>query len=398
MTTSTPKTPRESLAPVRELVAFVLLGVAALLLLSAFANLVPTDFQQRGTLPYGLYLAFNPPGFLSLVTVVAPVLAVLLVTSLGDPAPRAKLVTVAGAVLLAVAAFFGLIFELLIAFIGMTAEVSFLDGVKGALPPAAMLVLALLGLLVVFRIWQGMFLLPKPVQPAPGQAGWSGYGYPGQPGQYGQAQPGYGQPGYPAAQPGYGQQPSYGQAEHPGYGQSQHPGYGQAQPGYGQPAQPSATGQAQPPASAQAHPPATGPAQPPASAAAQPGGAGQPTLPGTHAQPTHPGAGAYQPPYGQPTYQQPYQQPAGQQPGSPYQPPAGQPGVASVQPSSPGPASSGQVYGQSAPAGPAGGDDPDRTSVVGPSGPASGAPSGAESSGPSDPDDSGESRWRAPSP
>lgn len=339
MTTSSPKTFRDIASPLRELAALVLLGVAALALLTAFANLVPTEFQAPSEfVPYGLYLGTRPPGFLTLVTVVAPVLAVMLVTGFGDPAPRAKLATVAAAVLLAVAVLFGLIFELLLGFIGLVADASFVDGVKAAMPLTGMLALALLALLVVFRVWQGLFAVAKPAA-VPGQPGWGAYGY-----QYGQQQ--------------YGQPQQYGQAP---YGQ-QYPAAGYGQAGYQQPGQP-----------AQQY---GYPAQP----------YGQQQQPAQPAQPAAPAA--YQPPYGQPS-------------GSPYQPPAG-----------------GQVYGQAAagsagsapvPAGsrPAGGagDDPDRTGVVRPAEPASGAPTaeagpaGTGAPAPSaarDPDDSGEPGWRAP--
>lgn len=276
MTTSSPKTLREVLAPVREPVGFLLLGVAALGFLTALTNLVPTDFQERG-LPYGLYLAFSPPGFLTLASVAVPVLAVLVVTAIGDPTLRAKLVTIGAGALLAANAFFGLVFELLIGFVGITAEVSFVDGVKSVvLPHVALLALGLLALLVVFRIWQGLFYVPRPAPAAPGAAGWSGYGYQapygqptqqyGQPAQqYGQAQP-YGQPTqqYGQAQP-YGQAPAYGQPQQ--YGQPV-PG---AAPQYGQSTQsghPTQSGQQQP-QPAQQQQPGTG-YQPPA---AQPGSA-----------------------------------------------------------------------------------------------------------------------------
>ena len=392
------RTLRESLAPVRELAAVTLLGVAALLLLAAFANLVPTDAQRPGSLSYALYLAISPPGFLSLVTVVAPVVAVVLVTSGGDPVPRAKLVTALAAAQLAVVTFFGLVFELLVAFVGMTTQRSFVDAVKLTLPRAAALLLAALALVVLFRIWQGMF---APARPAPGQAGWSGYGYPGQYPQatYGQAAAASSypqQPGYPSSQSG---QPSgYGQAGHrqpAGYGQASYgqptvPGqasYGQptvpGQPGYwaapatpGTAASPPATGQAQPPATGQAQPPATGQAQPPATGQAQPPATGQ-----------APPAPAYQPPYRQPTA---------------WQPASTQPGVAPVQPASPAAPATGQVYGQPAghrgsepapaSAGGTGGDDPDRTSLLRPSSdePAR-EPAGEQ-------DDSGGPGWPNPAP
>jgi hypothetical protein len=369
MTTASPKPLRAALSPVRELAAFVLLGVAALLLLTALTNLVPTDFQRFGA-PYGFYLAVRPPGFLSVVTVAAPVLAVLLVTTLGEPAPRARLVTVAAASLLAVASFFGLIFELLIAFVGMVAAESFLDGVKVVLPPAALLGLALLALLVVFRVWQGLFVVARPVPSAP--AGWGAYGYPAQYGQPQYSQPQYGQP---AGQPG-----TYGT-----------PGYPPAQPGYGPPAP--------------GHPGSGPPAQPgPASAQVPPPAGARPTQPEAATRPARPEPAAYHPAYQPPSYPPPT---GSGQPTMQFRPPAAtQPGGSAGQPAGPGAAGSGQVYGQPAGQGPAaaapagpdplGGDDPDRTSVVRPVEPAAGAPSGEGSSGSSEPDDPGQPGWRAP--
>jgi hypothetical protein len=257
MTTTSPKSLREVVAPVREIAAFALLGAVALALLTALTNLLPTEAQRPEFLPYLLYLGSDPPGFLTLINIAAPVVAVLLVTTIGDPSPRAKLITMGAAVLLAVVIFFGLIFEVLLGFIGFAQDVSFLDGLKSvAMPQLVMFLLAAVALLVVFRIWQGMFYVPKPA--APQQAGWTGYGYQAPYGQQGYAQPGqaqYGQqPQYgqqqPAAQPQqqyaqptqqqYGQQPGYGQQQPQQYGQSAYP----AQQQYAQPTTQQPYGQA----------------------------------------------------------------------------------------------------------------------------------------------------------
>jgi hypothetical protein len=268
MTSSSPRTARETVAPVRDLAGFVLLGVTAVLLLTAFVNLVPTERQRFGGFSYAFFVAVQPPGFLGLLTVAAPLLAVLAVTTLGDPTPRARPITMVAMVALAITIFFGLVVEMLIGFIGTVAELSFVDGVKSVLPDVAALGSALLALLVVFRIWQGMFYVPRPKPVA--QQGWSGYGY----------QAPYGQPGHPQGQ--YGQQPQYGQSQPGGqYGQAgypqqhgQHTGYpqqhgqqagyppgaGQAQGQYGQ----HAAGPYQPPASPTS-PPGSHPAQPPRS-------------------------------------------------------------------------------------------------------------------------------------
>jgi hypothetical protein len=258
MTSSSPRTARETVAPVRELAGFVLLGVTAVLLLTAFVNLVPTERQRFGGFSYAFFVAVQPPGFLGLLTVAAPLLAVLVVTTLGDPTPRARPITMVAMVALAITIFFGLVVEMLIGFIGTVAELSFVDGVKSVLPDVAALGLALLALLVVFRIWQGMFYVPRPTPVA--QQGWSGYGY----------QAPYGQPGHPQGQ--YGQQPHYGQSQPGGqYGQAGYPqqygqqagyppGGGQAQGQFGQ----HAAGPYQPPASPTS-PPGSHPAQPPRS-------------------------------------------------------------------------------------------------------------------------------------
>jgi hypothetical protein len=140
------------------------------LLLTAFVNLVPTERQRFGGFSYAFFVAVQPPGFLGLLTVAAPLLAVLVVTTLGDPTPRARPITMVAMVALAITIFFGLVVEMLIGFIGTVAELSFVDGVKSVLPDVAALGLALLALLVVFRIWQGMFYVPRPT-PVAQQAG-----------------------------------------------------------------------------------------------------------------------------------------------------------------------------------------------------------------------------------
>lgn len=279
--TASPKTLRDVLAPIRDLLAFALLGASALALLAALTMLAPTRFERGFTAGYTLYLGIRPPGFVTLLTVVLPVLAVLLATGLGSPSPRAKLITMFAAIVLAVSIVFSLIFELLLGFIGVVAEFSFVDGVKTVLlRELPRLLLAAIGLLVVGRIWQGMFHVPKPA-PQP-QAGWEHYhqqaqGYPqgyGQP-----AQPASGQPqSGPAPQPGQG---GYGQ---PTYVPQQQPyGYGQS---YAGPA-----GSYQPdPAAATGYPsPTAFPGQPGAP------GTGQPSVGGYPTGGTAPGGG-----YGQP--------------------------------------------------------------------------------------------------
>jgi hypothetical protein len=335
MTTSSPKTLKDVLGPARDLLVFGLLGVTGLALLAALMGLFPSEFERfQSNDTYTAYLGFRPPGFLTLITVGAPLLAVLLVTALGEPTARAKLVTMIAAVTIAVAVVFGLIFDVLLGFIGLNSELEFMDSAKFVLRQLVLLGLAALALLVCARVWTGLFYVPKP-EPAPQQAAWGGYGYQGQ----------YGQPG--TTQPQYGQQPGYGQSQ---YGQpaQQYGTQSQAQ-GYGQPAQP---------------------AQP-----AQTQQFGQP------AQPTQQfGQGAYQPPaaqqptqvggYGQ---QSGYGQPAGYGQAQPVPPvPTGSP----VAPGSAGAAGSPSAADD---------DDPDRTGVVNPEPP-------GNDSGPGE-----QQPWRAPS-
>lgn len=293
MTTSTDnspptgKTARDALLPLRELIAFGLLGVAGLHLLIGLLRLIPSEGQLPRSLdlPYAVYLFHVAPGFLTVLSVALPVLAVLAVTAFADPARLARLITLIGLSVLAANAFLGLVFELFIPFIGLLSNGGFFGGVKSVvLPRLGLLALVLLGGYVVLRIWLTMFHTPKPApQPAWGPYGYpqQTYGYPGQP-QPGQPhpQPGqppqYGQPPQQYQQPQqYGQAAQYGQ----GYGQQPYP-----QPAPGSPATPGADAAgAAAPATPGGQP--TQPATPPAPPAQPAAGAGQPTTYGTPATP-----------------------------------------------------------------------------------------------------------------
>jgi hypothetical protein len=384
--TASPKTLREVVTPLREIIAFALLGVAALALLVALLNLVPTDFERPSLMPYAFFVAIQPPGFLSLVTVGTPVLAILLATGLGDPVRRAKLIASFSTVLLAAAIFFGLIFEVLIGFVGMIAEQSPMDGGKLLLGRLPLLLLALVALLFGFRVWQGMFYVPKPQPTAAAQGAWGGYQHQGQ----------YGQPGYPQQQ-GYPQQTypqqGYPQQTYPQQGQQQQTYPQQGQQAYGQPGHGQQGYGQQSPYAQQAYQQPYGqpayqqpqPAQPAGygqSAYAEPAAAGQPAAPA-----------------GQPTAVPTSGSPAGAAAGSP----AASSGTA---PGSPPPTSPGTVYGQpgsgagagAAEPGPA--EDPDKTRVVptAPTDAASGDPAaGGAAAGSGDEADSGDQRWRPPS-
>jgi hypothetical protein len=308
------------LRPLRDLAAWALVGAPAVLLFVAIIRLIPAgDGEQFASRTQDSFYSF-----VNLTTIFFPLAAVLLSLLVRPSHPKAKLITVIALVEYAVAAFFGVVFGVLVGLIqiaGFSVRTAFEEFLVRLVWLA---VFALAGF-AVYKIWRGLFYVPKPVAP-PGVYGQPQYGapgaYPGQPG-YGQppqpgfappqpGQPGFGQPAQPGqqtfgqpAQPGWAQQPTYGQ---PAYGQPQ---WGQppvsAQPASAQPA--SAQPASAQPASAQ---PAS--AQP---ASAQPASA-QPA-------PTQPAATqpvSTQPAYGQPAYGQPaYGQPAPGASGSPVSPP-----------------------------------------------------------------------------
>ncbi len=207
--------------PLREIAAVVLLGATALLLLVAVIELLfPGDL--RGGFTDRAAASFD--NFIGLDRIAFPLLAVLLATHIRPAVGRAKLITLVALVEYAVAAFFGVIFGLLIGFAN-TAGDSARNAFEALLVHVAYTAVLAIAAYAVFRVWQGMYHVPKPATP-PGTYGQpAGYG---QQGGYGAT---YGQPA------GYGQQGGYGQPGQAPYGQ---PGYGQPTPGtYGQPAQPS---------------------------------------------------------------------------------------------------------------------------------------------------------------
>jgi hypothetical protein len=254
--------------PLRETAALVLLGATALLLLVGVIQLlIPSDlrgsFLDRASGSFGSFINLDRIGF--------PLLAVLLATHLRPVVGRARLITLVALIEYAVSAFFGIIFGLLLGFAntaGDSARIAFEQLLERVAYAGVFAVAAY----AVFRIWRGLYQVPKPSNPpgvygqptAYGQPG-AGYGQPttyGQPGQpaYGQAP--YGQPGQPAygqpAAPGYGDQT---QAYPQGYGQ---PGYGQQgyPPSYGQQGYPGGYGQPAYPGQPQSGPPSSPPAGP----------------------------------------------------------------------------------------------------------------------------------------
>lgn len=268
------KTPGQFTMPHRQPAALVMLGANALFLLFAFIDLVLvfSDFAN-GFTARANDLFFSFVGF---VTIALPLLAVLLATHVGPLVRQARLITLFALGEYAVSLVFGTICLLA----GFAHQVSGGDqftaigpvrrALEDFLTRLAWLALLIVAAFVVFRVFQGMFVVPKP-PPAPAFYGHPGY--PPQPG-YGQpvyAHPGYAQPGYGPgyAQPGYGQ-PGYPQPGYPAPGAEQpapgHPGYsGQhAQAGYAQPQYPD---QPQPGYPSGAHPSGVAvhsPYQPPA--------------------------------------------------------------------------------------------------------------------------------------
>ncbi len=300
MTTPSPKSPREAIAPSRELISFALIGVTGLALLSALVSLVPPDLPAHVS-----YLDYNAlrlaemsglsTSFVSLLVIVPAVLAVVVAAYIGEPVTKANLVTVVALIQLGVALVLGLIFDLFLPVVNVGSDATFMETVKFGVRLLSQYAAAVVAGFVVFRTWHGAFFTPKP---KPAAAPFGGYGYQapygqpqqqqyGQPGAYGQPPQQYGQPGsfnpggaapaggaYGAPNPATPGQP--GQANP--YGVPQQQQYGQ--PGtYGQPPQQYAPGYGQP-GQQPAAPPPPQPAgtygqsvigNPPSSVAPQPG-------------------------------------------------------------------------------------------------------------------------------
>jgi len=278
------------LRPLRDLAAWALVGAPAVLLFVAIIRLIPAgDGEQFASRAQDSFYSF-----VNLPTIFFPLAAVLLSLLVRPPHPKAKLITIIALVEYAVAAFFGVVFGILVGLIQI-AEFSVRTAFEEFLVRGVWLAVFALAGFAVFKIWRGLFYVPKPVAP-PGVYGQPQYGapgaYPGQPG-YGQPQPGQPQPGQPQpGQPGFGQ-PAQPQPGQQGFGQPAQPAWAQ-QPTYGQPAY------GQPPAGGAPQPPQWG--QPPVSA--QPASAqpsyGQPTS-SAPASPPGPFAPGQAPQYADPT-------------------------------------------------------------------------------------------------
>ncbi len=346
------------LRPLRDLAAWALVLCPAVLLFVAFLRLIPAgDGEQFVSRTQDSFYAF-----VNIATIFFPLAAVLLSLLVRPEHPKAKVITMVALAEYGVAAFFGVVFGILVGLIQI-GRFSVRTAFEELLVRAAWLALFALAAVAVYRLWRGLFHVARPVPP-PGVYGQPQYGvpgtYPGQPG-YGQAPGSYGaQPGFGQPQPGYGQpqagQPVFGQPDQSVFGQPGQPGQPQSgfgQPGGPQPGQP-VFGQSGAPQAGQPGQPGFGQAGGP-----QPGrpdfgqpGEPQPGQPG-FGQPGQPQPGqspSGRPAWGQPTQGQPLygQQDAqwGQPPVS-AQPAPGQPPSAFARPASPAP-----VSAQPAPPGP----------------------------------------------
>ena len=281
------------LRPLRDLAAYALVGAPAVLLFVAIIRLIPAgDGEEFASRAQDSFYSF-----VNLPTIFFPLAAVLLSLLVQPRNPKAKVVTVIALVEYAVAAFFGVVFGILVGLIQI-AEFSFRTAFEELLVRGVWLAVFALAGFAVYKIWRGLFYVPKPVAP-PGVYGQPQYGapgaYPGQPG-YGQPpQPGYPQPGQPQpGQPGFGQ-PAQPQPGQQGFGQPAQPAWAQqptfGQPVYGQPpagTAPQAPQWGQPPVSAQPASAQPSYGQPTSSAPASPPGPYAPGQAPQYADPTQP--------------------------------------------------------------------------------------------------------------
>jgi hypothetical protein len=350
--------PGEYLRPLRDLAAWALVGAPAVLLFVAIIRLIPAGDGFGDRAQDSFYAFVNVP------TTFFPLAAVVLALLVRPAHPKARLITLIAAVEYAVAAFFAVVFGILVGLIQI-AGFSVRTAFEELLVRVAWLAVFALAGFAVYRIWRGMFHVPKPVA---------------QPGVYGQPQ--YGMPGAYPGQPGYGPPPGYPGQPQPGQSQPGQSQPGQAQPGQSQPGQ-SQPGQSQPgqsqpgqPQPGQAPP---GPGQPvwnqPAFGQPPGGGWGPPPA---ATQPVPP-PDATQPVSAQPYSAQPFSgPPAGAPPfGAP--PPGAQPfGAASAGAPSPGAPSPGaQPFGAASAGAPSPGAQPFGAASAGAQ-PAGAPPAGAQ--------------------
>jgi len=256
--------------PLREIAALVLLGATAVFLFTGLLDLlVPYQFGASGR-GFARRSAESFGGFVNLVTIGFPFLAVVLATHLRPEVARARLITLVALIEYAVCAAFGTVFGLLVGVVVLVDD-SVRTAFQALLFRAAWLAVLGVAGFALIGLWQGRYHVAKPKPPAP------------PPGPYGQ-QPGY-VPGYPQSQPGYpqgggyghpqqgsyGHPPGYPQGAAPGHPQPGHPQPGHPQPGYSQPGYPGGY-----------HQPGTYPQQPPpqyAPPSGQQPGSADPTQP-----------------------------------------------------------------------------------------------------------------------
>ncbi|SNY28549.1 hypothetical protein [Paractinoplanes atraurantiacus] len=246
------------LRPLRDIAVYALVGAPALLLFVAIVRLIPDS-----GLGFGLRSQGSFGDFINLTTILFPLAAVLLALLVKPQHPKARLVVLAALVEYAVMAVFGVLFGFLIGLINLASNNGARAAFEELLVRAAWLGVFGVAAYAVFRIWQGLFQVPKP-QSQPGVYGRPQYNQPGTfPGQPGYGPP-PGQPGYPP-QPGYPGQPQPGQPQ-PGHPQPGHPGQPQSgHPGQPQPGQPQPGGYPPPPPGAAPYgQPVYGQTQPPA--------------------------------------------------------------------------------------------------------------------------------------
>ena len=270
----------DHLRPLRDLAAWALVGAPAVLLFVAIIRLIPGGDSFADRAQDSFYSFVNVP------TTFFPLAAVVLALLVRPAHPKARLITIIAAVEYAVAAFFAVVFGILVGLIQI-AGFSVRTAFEELLVRVAWLAVFALAGFAVYRIWRGMFHVPKPVA---------------QPGVYGQPQ--YGMPGAYPGQPGYGPPAGYPGQPQPGHSQPGQPGQpqpGQAPPGPGQPVwnQPAFGQPPVPPPGGWGPPPAATQPVPPPPDATQPVSAQPYSAQPYSAQPfSGPPAGA--PPFGAP--------------------------------------------------------------------------------------------------
>ena len=207
----------EHLRPLRDLAVYALAGAAAVLLFVAVIRLIPDSSGQ-----FGARTRESFAGFVNLATILFPLGAVLLALFVAPRHPKARLIVLAALVEYAVAAFFGVLFGVLIGLTSLAASDGARAALEGLLVRVAWLAVFGVAAYAVLRIWRTLFHTPRP-KSQPGVYGQSQYGtpaaYPNQPG-YG---PPAGQPGYPPSGPTYAPQPDQPQPQPGVYGRTPGP-------------------------------------------------------------------------------------------------------------------------------------------------------------------------------